>query len=835
MQASSVESTYQSFDTDRYSNISHSVRSPSRVTGFVYFESGNEDDSFQPGQGRNRTEDNFDDLADEGFSEDDEVVIDEMGEDGLDFSLKVSEEEKEEEGQDNSRSKRTKQAAESKRSHYMDPTFSSKMHESDVIVPDDVKEFRADDSLEEKAVKVKVKARVKKIEKEQDEDEIRPLETVEEFRNRMAGNSPPPKPKVDSEDEGIKEEVENKAASFLGSEGGGGAGANPPLPSEVWEMVKEGYEAKIAAAAREADRSARREERRKYREKSIASRLNDTSESIGGSSNAEPEVMVDRAVTRALAGDVEGAKVMLERKREQKFKREAIVTEKRRAQEAKKKRREARARKREAIERLKEKKERARRKKKSKKKKKKVESSSDSSSTSDTSDSDSTSDSLESSASSSDSSVEIPIVRSLSKSSKSIHDTINTVAKTLTSAIGDPISSHRAFHQTPLEAVTEVLPFVDEDGLLGAVDTDMLELRRIQSKLSYQLGRLSTTLNNVATAAKASEKVGHEKAFLLGRTGRSEAERVHKNLKRNPNLPVAQAKEEEDEEVEEKKEGRMSPDSLGGVYDTLQGREDRARDAVREQLQLEDEERRRAYELQRRAHEEEMHQQQLMMEQERKRQEQMYVPPQAHQQAQAAPPPNTSKLQNLTKRIYANTGSTAPSSAGPVNSYPFSAPNTSLSSAYLLSQPPPLPNQAMSSAPPQIRTPTYPALQTTQRMTQDFTKPVMYPLKVRDVSIGGSGGGGGGGASVVGSQTGRQSPNFAIADNLMKGLDVQSQQSSLPDAGGDNFYVPPRDPVQIDPVKLVNTGTAAERVLRMMDNDGYRFSDAINENVKRND
>ena len=78
-------------------------------------------------------------------------------------------------------------------------------------------------------------------------------------------------------------------------------------------MVKEGYEAKIAAAAREADRSARREERRKYREKSIASRLNDTLESMGGSSNAEPEVMVDRAVTRALAGDVEGAKVMLER------------------------------------------------------------------------------------------------------------------------------------------------------------------------------------------------------------------------------------------------------------------------------------------------------------------------------------------------------------------------------------------------------------------------------------------------------------------------------------------------------------------------------------------
>ena len=230
-----------------------------------------------------------------------------------------------------------------------------------------------------------------------------------------------------------------------------------------------------------------------------------------------------------------------------------------------------------------------------------------------------------------------------------------------------------------------------------------------------------------------------------------------------------------------------------------------------------------------------MHQQQLMMEQERKRQEQVYVPPQAHQQAQAAPPPNTSKLQNLTKRIYANTGSTAPSSAGPVNSYPFSAPNTSLSSAYLLSQPPPLPNQAMSSAPPQIRTPTYPALQTTQRMTQDFTKPVMYPLKVREVSIEGSGGGGGGGASVIGSQTGRQSPNFAIADNLMKGLDVQSQQSSLPDAGGDNFYVPPRNPVQIDPVKLVNTGTAAERVLRMMDNDGYRFSDAINEYVKRND
>ena len=38
--------------------------------------------------------------------------------------------------------------------------------------------------------------------------------------------------------------------------------------------------------------------------------------------------MVGRAVTRALAGDVEGAKVMLERKRESKMRREVIAAEK---------------------------------------------------------------------------------------------------------------------------------------------------------------------------------------------------------------------------------------------------------------------------------------------------------------------------------------------------------------------------------------------------------------------------------------------------------------------------------------------------------------------------
>ncbi|GMH59341.1 hypothetical protein TL16_g02809 [Triparma laevis f. inornata] len=826
MQPTPVESTYQSFDTDRYSNISHSVRSPSRVTGFVYFESGNEDATSDHGQGADMTEEDFGDLVEEGFSDDDEVVIDEMGEDGLDFSLQISDEEAEEE-QSPDRSRRKKQPAESSRAHYMDPTFASKMHESDVIVPDDVKEFRQDESFTEKKEKVKVKAKAKNPEKDdEDEAEVRPLETVDEFRNRMARNSPSPKPKMSPEDEGIKKEVEGKATSFLGNEGASfqSNNNNPPLPSEIWEMVKEGYEAKITAAAKDADRTARREERRKYREKNIANRLNDTSG--GGSSTAEPEIMVDRAATRALAGDVEGARAMLERKRGQKIKREAIAVEKLRAQVAKKKRREARQRKREAIERLKEKKEkkekeRARRKKKGKKRKVESESSSSSDSTSDTSSSDSD-DSLESS---SDSSVEIPIVRSLSKSSKSIHDTINTVAKTLTHAIGDPISNHKAFYQTPLEAVTEVLPFVDEDGLLGAVDTDMLELRRIQSKLSYQLGRLSTTLNNVATAAKASEKVGHEKAFLMGRTGRSEAERGNDSLKRNPHILMHPPPEQE----EEKKEGRISPDSLNGVYDTLEGREERVRE----------EEQRRAYELQRRAHEEAMLQQQLRVTEEMKRQEQMYVPLQVHQgregqQMAMVMPPNTTKLQNLTKRIYANTGSTGAGAGGPVNSYPFSAPNTSLSSAYLLGG---------GGAPPQIRTPTYPSLQTNQRMTQDFTKPVLYPLKVRGVSIGGSNGGGNGGnyagaSSVIGSQTGRQSPNFAVADNLMRGLDVQTQAGPSEAGGPDNnnnYYVPPREPVQIDPVKLVNTGTAADRVLRMMDQDGYRFSDAINEYVKRND
>ena len=43
----------------------------------------------------------------------------------------------------------------------------------------------------------------------------------------------------------------------------------------MWEMVKHGYEAKMAAIAKDAERQARRDERREYREKAIRQRIDD--------------------------------------------------------------------------------------------------------------------------------------------------------------------------------------------------------------------------------------------------------------------------------------------------------------------------------------------------------------------------------------------------------------------------------------------------------------------------------------------------------------------------------------------------------------------------------
>ena len=77
----------------------------------------------------------------------------------------------------------------------------------------------------------------------------------------------------------------------------------------MWDLIREGYEAKISKVRRQERRRRRSDGTKHASEESLIERHND---SEGGLSNAEPELIVDRAVTRALAGDVVGAKLMLQ-------------------------------------------------------------------------------------------------------------------------------------------------------------------------------------------------------------------------------------------------------------------------------------------------------------------------------------------------------------------------------------------------------------------------------------------------------------------------------------------------------------------------------------------
>ena len=67
--------------------------------------------------------------------------------------------------------------------------------------------------------------------------------------------------------------METKASEFLGD---ASMNSIPPLPSEMWEMVKQGFEAKMAIIAKDAERQARNDERRKYREKATRQRMGET-------------------------------------------------------------------------------------------------------------------------------------------------------------------------------------------------------------------------------------------------------------------------------------------------------------------------------------------------------------------------------------------------------------------------------------------------------------------------------------------------------------------------------------------------------------------------------
>ena len=132
------------------------TQSPSRVTGFVYFESDGEpprgggEETFEWSQGLDP-----DDLEEDGgISEsgsDGNVLVDEIGgPEGLDY---IRQEDKDKGGERTTRASNSSQEANLTmrrrrklargNSSFMAPTFSSKMHENDVIVQDNP---RDDDS-----------------------------------------------------------------------------------------------------------------------------------------------------------------------------------------------------------------------------------------------------------------------------------------------------------------------------------------------------------------------------------------------------------------------------------------------------------------------------------------------------------------------------------------------------------------------------------------------------------------------------------------------------------------------------------------------------------------
>ncbi|GMH59675.1 hypothetical protein TrRE_jg8739, partial [Triparma retinervis] len=410
---------------------------------------------------------------------------------------------------------------------FMDHTFSSKMQRVDALCDDELGEADWADAPEIPedpeflgAQQAKAKPTKKKKEAPTSPDDveeqfvIKPLETVEDYRKGKKPKDPYPLPSSSPQlsDSELLSEVSTKATAFLSAAKqhplSPGA-SQPPLPSEMWDLIKEGYEAKVAKVRRQERRRGRSDERKKIMEKSLIERLN---ESEGGLSNAEPELMVDRAVTRALAGDVLGAKLMLQNGRDKRtaaLRSAALAHPKGEGKKQKKKKKPQSKRKPKAI-----------------KRPVYSDSGSDSSCSSATSASESTASMATSfSGSSTTSSSSGPddaeqITRTLSSTSKSIHATINSIEKIAKNKVVDPSLGQKPYHQTPTEVVEETLPF-QSSNLAVAVDEDMLELKRIQSRLSYQLGRLSSTLGAAANAAKAETSEGAERLFLLGQTGLS--------------------------------------------------------------------------------------------------------------------------------------------------------------------------------------------------------------------------------------------------------------------------------------------------------------------------
>ena len=91
----------------------------------------------------------------------------------------------------------------------------------------------------------------------------------------------------------------------------------------------------------------------------------------------------------------------------------------------------------------------------------------------------------------------------------------------------------------------------------------MHELKRIQSRLSYQLGRLSSTLVNVASATKASEASGSEKMFLLGQAGKLAENETFEEMERERRIDELHQKKRQ-AKIQEEFGADFERDSLDG-------------------------------------------------------------------------------------------------------------------------------------------------------------------------------------------------------------------------------------------------------------------------------
>ena len=177
---------------------------------------------------------------------------------------------------------------------FMDHTFSSKMQRVDALCDDELGEADWADAPEIPedpeflgAQQAKAKPTKKKKEAPTSPDDveeqfvIKPLETVEDYRKGKKPKDPYPLPSSSPQlsDSELLSEVSTKATAFLSAAKqhplSPGA-SQPPLPSEMWDLIKEGYEAKIAKVRRQERRRGRSDERKKIMEKSLIERLNES-------------------------------------------------------------------------------------------------------------------------------------------------------------------------------------------------------------------------------------------------------------------------------------------------------------------------------------------------------------------------------------------------------------------------------------------------------------------------------------------------------------------------------------------------------------------------------